>query len=103
MQHTVYAAGSAAEKAEKNKAKKYAEISTQYAFQPLAVETLGSFSAAELAFIRKLGQKISLANAQPLATTFLFQAISIAIQRGNTASVLGTAPSSKPLEEVFYL
>ena len=34
---------------------------------------------------------------------YLFQRISIAIQRGNAASVLGTVGSTSKLDEIFYL
>ena len=32
---------------------------------------------------------------------YLFQSISIAIQRGNASCVLGTVPQSEGLEEIF--
>ena len=35
------------------------------------------------------------------STFFLSQSISIAIQRGNAACIIGTAPSSEGLEEIF--
>jgi hypothetical protein len=34
---------------------------------------------------------------------YLTQRISLAIQRGNAASVLGTIPLSPDLEEIFYI
>ena len=34
---------------------------------------------------------------------FLFQAISMAAQRGNVASILGTSPNTKKLDEIYYL
>jgi hypothetical protein len=36
-------------------------------------------------------------------TNYFQQRVSIAIQRGNAASVLGTVAKSSGLEEVFYL
>ena len=35
------------------------------------------------------------------STFFLFQSISIAIQRGNASCILGTVPHSEGLEEIF--
>ena len=35
------------------------------------------------------------------STFFLSQSISVAIQRGNAACILGTAPSSEGLDEIF--
>jgi hypothetical protein len=37
------------------------------------------------------------------STLYLTQRISLAIQRGNAASVLGTIPLSPDLEEIFYI
>jgi len=48
---------------------------------------------------------IAVAAGEPRSTQFLFQRLSIAIQRGNAASVLGTASSDGCLDvdDVFYL
>ena len=35
------------------------------------------------------------------STDFLFQQISIALQRGNASCVIGTVPHSEGLEEIF--
>ena len=35
------------------------------------------------------------------STFFLSQSISVAIQRGNAACIIGTAPSSEGLDEIF--
>ena len=37
------------------------------------------------------------------STSFLFQRLGIAVQRGNAASILGTLPSSSEIEEIYYL
>ena len=34
---------------------------------------------------------------------FLMQRISVAIQRGNAACILGTLPSASELDDIFYL
>jgi len=38
-----------------------------------------------------------------ISTQFLFQRLSIAIQRGNAASVVGTGSSDGCFDDVFYL
>ena len=38
-----------------------------------------------------------------LVNLYLFQRISVAIQRGNAASILGTAKTGQKLDEIFYL
>jgi len=45
-------------------------------------------------FVSELGQKISDATNEKRATLYLKQRLSMDIQRGNAASVLGTLPSS---------
>ena len=36
------------------------------------------------------------------ATSYLLQRIGLAIQRGNVASILGTLPPSKNLNQIYY-
>jgi hypothetical protein len=54
-------------------------------------------------FITLLGKKISSMSNDNKSTLYLTQRISLAIQRGNAASVLGTIPQSPDLEEIFYI
>ena len=51
----------------------------------------------------ELGTRIATATGEKRSKYFLFQAISMAIQRGNVISILGTTPDTKKLDEVFYL
>ena len=50
--------------------------------------------------IKEIGKRVQEVTGEKRSTFYLFQSISIAIQRGNAACVLGTAPSSEGLEEV---
>ena len=70
---------------------------------PIAVETMESWGQMGLKFIKDLGSRIADATGEPRSTSFLFQSISMAIQRGNAISILGTAPNSKSLHELFYM
>ena len=56
-----------------------------------------------LKFIRDIGSRIADATGEKRSKYFLFQAISMAVQRGNVASILGTVPDEKKLDEIFYL
>ena len=96
-------AGAAAEKAEKLKLSKYKEISADYHMVPIAVETLGSWGHEGQNLINCIGKKIQDITGEKRSTFYLFQSISMAIQRGNAASVLGTAKTGKKLDEIFYL
>ena len=95
-------ASAAAEKAERAKIAKYTEIPTYVIFQPVVIETLGPWSASSLEFIRELGQRLALHSGEQRSTSYLIQRLSMVIQRGNAASILGTLPVQKKLSEIFY-
>ena len=74
-----------------------------YYMIPIAIETLGSWGPEGLKFIKSMGKKIQDLTGEKRSTFYLFQNISMSIQRGNAASVLGTAKLGKKLDEIFYL
>ena len=96
-------AGRSAVKAEKDKFSHYLELSTTYIVTPIAMETLGSWGPIGLKFIKEIGSRIEQQTGEKRATSFLFQAISMAVQRGNVASIRGSVPNSKTLDELYYL
>ena len=53
--------------------------------------------------MKDLGSRIADISGEKRSTTYLFQSIGIAAQRGNAASIAGTVPSAKKLDEIFYL
>ena len=67
------------------------------------METLGSWGPQGLKFIKEIGSRIAEATGEKRSKYFIFQAISMAVQRGNVSSILGTIPDAKKMEEVFYL
>ena len=88
-------AGKAAEKAESGRLTRYADIAAAgFTVMPVASETLGSWAPMGLKFLKELGST-KLGDQ--------FQSLSIAIQRGNSASIAGTLPSTKQLDEIYYL
>ena len=103
VDQTARHSGKAAEKAELKKLDQYQELEKEYLFVPVAIETLGSWGQAGLKLVKELGRMIKEKSGETRSTQFLFQRCSIAVQRGNAASVLGTVSSSRQLDEVFYL
>ena len=103
LKETSKRAGSAAEKAEKAKLNKYEEIEKDYYMVPIAVETFGAWGPESARLIKSIGKKIQDHTGEKRSTFFLFQSISMAIQRGNAASILGTVKSGDKLDEIFYL
>ena len=95
--------GKAAEKAEREKIQKYQELANKYIVMPVAVETMGAWGHSSLKFVQEIGERITLASGDKQAKYKLLQNISIEIQRGNIASVLGTLPSPKSFNQLFYL
>jgi len=62
---------------------KYATLQTHYDFQPIAVEALGPINESATSFLHDLGRRISLVSGEDREPQFLFQRISVAIQRFN--------------------
>ena len=83
-------AGAVAALAEERKTAKYAHLNPTHAFTPVAIETSGVFGPQTMAFLKELGQRLAQASGDERSTTYLFQRLSVAVQRGNSASVLGT-------------
>jgi len=77
-------AGSAAEAAATRKAAKYAGLERT---QPVAVENLGTMNASAYGFLAGLGQKISAISVDDRETCYLFQRISVLIQRFNATQL----------------
>ena len=71
--------------------------SVSYTFVLVGTETSG------LKFVKEIGQRIEEHTGDKQSTTYLFQRISMAIQRGNSISIRGTVPDAKSLAEMFYL
>src|SRR6218665_3516890 len=76
------------------KALKYAALPTTHVFQPVAIETLGSLDPSACDFINQIGSRMSAITGDRRETAFLFQRLSMAIQRFNLVAFLGTFPSA---------
>ena len=86
-------AGGAAGHADKEKSKRYAHLDQCYHFQPITFETCGAFGPETSCFLRDLGRRLKAATGEPNSFTYLLR-LSVAIQVGNAASVLGSLPNS---------
>jgi len=62
---------------------KYSNLPTNLILQPTAAENLGAFSSSSSDFISALGHKISSMPGEERETSFLFQCLSVALQRFN--------------------
>jgi hypothetical protein len=87
--------GFAAEMACKRKHSKYSSIiSSNYIFKGLAFETLGPWCKEAIDFINVIGNRLIAESGDSKSKKFLFERISLAIQRGNAASIRGTFPDA---------
>jgi hypothetical protein len=94
--------GFAAEMAFKRKHSKYCSIiSSNYVFKGLAFETLGPWCKETIDFINVIGNRLIAESGDSKSKNFLFERISLAIQRGNAASIRGTFPDSAFLSDIF--
>jgi len=93
--------GFAACEAETKKINKYASLCHDYHFVPVGVETTGVLGKHAIEFFKLLSHKLKLATGEPRSSSFLLQRLSIAIQRGNAASMLATHPKSRGLDEIY--
>ena len=83
--------GAVAAAAEERKKRKYSHFDQCHLFVPVAIETTGVFGPETTEFLRELGRRLQLLSADHNSTTYLIHRLSVAVQRGNAASVLGSA------------
>ena len=95
--------GKAAKIAESKKKNKYKELEDNYEFVPIAMETFGSWGPEGLKFIKEIGKKIQETTGEKRATEYLIQSLSMTVQRGNAASILGTVGPMCKLDEIYDL
>jgi hypothetical protein len=83
--------GVVATDAETRKRHKYSTVDdSTYIFQPIAIETLGAFGNSAMEFFNDLGHRMKTVCQDTRARMFLMQRLSVAMQRGNAACILGT-------------
>ena len=68
---------------EKTKFSHYQDLSSQFIIVPVATETLGTWGKVGLKFLKDLGKRIIEATGEKRSTCYLFQTLSMAVQRGN--------------------
>ena len=82
--------GSAASAAEQRKRQKYSGLTDRYLFEPIAVETTGVLGPSTTVFLQRLGKRISARTGNKRETSWLIERISLAVVRGNSASISAT-------------
>jgi len=87
-------AGAAAELAATRKEDKYVDLGARYIFEPIAIETLGVFNASARQLLSDLGRRISTNTSEARETSYLFQRISVLVQRFNAVLLHDSLPAA---------
>ena len=68
---------------QRSRSQEYTDIANTHMFIQVAIETGGPWNVEAIELIQEIGRRITLVNGEPRETEYLFQRISIAIQKGN--------------------
>ena len=90
LQNTACRPGAAADKAAANKSSKYCNLAGTHLFFTVAIETAGTWNQMAVELVQEIGRRTTLVSEDSRETVFLFQRLSIALQRGNAVSFLST-------------
>jgi len=82
--------GAAAHKTARNKIDKYSKLASTHIFYPFAIETAGTWHEMAIELTQEIGRRITAITEDTRETTFLFQRLSMALQRGNAVSFHNT-------------
>ena len=98
LAQSTMAAGAAASQAEDRKKAKYSYLEGHPGifFPPIAYETSGVVGPLSLIVLKELGHRLSATTDDTKSYSYLLQRLSVAVTRGNAASIIGTlfSPSS---------
>jgi len=73
-----------------NKIDKYSKLAGTHIFYPFAIETAGTWHEMAIELTQEIGRRIITITEDTRETTFLFQHLSMALQRGNAVSFHNT-------------
>ena len=74
-----------------------------YIFQPVALEVQGYLGQSSEIFITRLCKMLCRSHDDQRVASFLKQRISMALQFGNAACVLGTVSDRDAFDEIYYI
>ena len=96
-------AGAVAEEAVRRKRGKNSHLEASHHFTPMAVESLGVFGPDARSFLQNLGRRLRETISEPSSYHHLLQRVSVALQRGNAAALLGTQGDPELAADPFSL
>ena len=87
-------AGTAAEIAASRKEAKCADIDSRFVFEPIAVETLGVLNSSARLLLSDLSRRITNISGEARELSFLFQRVSVLVQRFNAILLHDCLPAA---------
>ena len=92
--NTAREAGGAANHAATNKNTKYSQLSNTHVFVPVAIETGNTWHHQAVELVQEIGRRTANVTGDVRESNFLFQQLSVALQRGNAVSFQNTFTAS---------
>ena len=77
-----------------SKEAKYADVDSRFVFEPIAVETLGVFNSSARLLLSDLGRRITNISVEARELSFLFQRVSVLVQRFNAILLHDCLPAA---------
>ena len=93
--------GGAAEAVAKRKTLKYIQLSQTYIFISVAVETVGPMNSTEFKFVSDIERRIMQVFNDNHESAFLFQRLSVLIQRFHSVAIRGTFAHTPTVDPAF--
>ena len=88
--HATLHPGKVAEQAEDRKEEKYRGLPASHLFALVAIKILGAVGPHSLSLLKDIGCRIASESGEARSGEYLIQRLSVAVQRGNATSVLGS-------------
>jgi len=83
VSNTAMQTRAAASLAATNKTNKDSQLSATHIFTPVAIETAGTWHHQAVELVQELGRQATIITGDSRETTYLFQQLSVALQKGN--------------------
>ena len=87
---TAVTPGAAANRAALSKMDKYTKLASTHIFCQFAIQTAGAWHETAIEVTQEIGRRITVVTEDTRETEFLFQRLSMALQRGNAVSFQNT-------------
>jgi len=97
---TSQTSGAAAEAVADRKTAKYASMTQAYLFIAIAAVTMGASNSNGIEFLDDLGKRITQVTDHNSEKAFLYQRLSMLIQRYDAVAILGTFAHTTPEDEI---